>query len=60
MPEVTNDDLISEICNFFSNQIFFANSAGIDSSKIILDPGIGFGKKKPDQDLQIIAGLKPV
>jgi len=53
------DDLISEICNFFSNQIFFANSVGIDSSKIILDPGIGFGKRIED-NFEIIRELKQI
>ena len=53
------DDLISEICNFFSNQIVFANSVGIDSSKIILDPGIGFGKRIED-NFEIIRELKQI
>ena len=53
------DDLISEICNFFSNQILFANSVGIDSSKIILDPGIGFGKRLED-NFEIIRELKQI
>ena len=53
------DDLISEICNFFSNQIVFANSVGIDSSKIILDPGIGFGKRLED-NFEIIRELKQI
>ena len=53
------DDLISEICNFFSNQISFANSVGIDSSKIILDPGIGFGKRIED-NFEIIRELKQI
>ena len=53
------DDLISEICNFFSNQIFLANSVGIDSSKIILDPGIGFGKRIED-NFEIIRELKQI
>ena len=53
------DDLISEICYFFSNQILFANSVGIDSSKIILDPGIGFGKRIED-NFEIIRELKQI
>ena len=53
------DDLISEICNFFSNQIFLAKSVGIDSSKIILDPGIGFGKRIED-NFEIIRELKQI
>ena len=53
------DNLIGDICNFFSNQIFFANSVGIDSSKIILDPGIGFGKRIED-NFEIIRELKQI
>ena len=53
------DDLISEICNFFSNQILLANSVGIDSDKIILDPGIGFGKRIED-NFEIIRELKQI
>ena len=53
------DDLISEICNFFSNQVLLANSVGIDSSKIILDPGIGFGKRIED-NFEIIRELKQI
>ena len=53
------DNLIREICNFFSNQISLANSAGIDSNKIILDPGIGFGKKLED-NFEIIRELKQI
>lgn len=37
-------DLMGEIRSFFLNQIEIANEAGIASHKIILDPGIGFGK----------------
>ena len=39
------DNLIKDILHFFSRQLKLAQSAGIDSSKIILDPGLGFGKK---------------
>jgi len=39
------DNLIKDILHFFSRQLELAQSAGIDSSKIILDPGLGFGKK---------------
>jgi len=39
------DNLLKDILDFFSRQLELAQSAGIDSSKIILDPGLGFGKK---------------
>ena len=38
------NDLMGEISSFFLNQINLAKSAGIKTEKIILDPGIGFGK----------------
>ena len=37
-------DVISEIYEFFDERIKFAKSKGIKEKKIILDPGIGFGK----------------
>jgi dihydropteroate synthase len=38
------DDLIGEIKTFFENAIDRAENKGISRSKIIIDPGIGFGK----------------
>ncbi|MFP4687566.1 MAG: dihydropteroate synthase [bacterium] len=38
------DDLIGEIILFLKQRIEFAESAGISREKIIVDPGIGFGK----------------
>jgi dihydropteroate synthase len=42
--EPTYDDLIGEIKAFFENAIDLAENKGISRSKIIIDPGIGFGK----------------
>jgi dihydropteroate synthase len=42
--EPTYDDLIGEIKTFFENAIDQAENKGISRSKIIIDPGIGFGK----------------
>jgi dihydropteroate synthase len=39
------DDVVGEICSFFSERMQFATSHGIDNSRMILDPGIGFGKR---------------
>jgi len=38
------NDIISEIKEFFENAIIMAEKNGISRSKIIIDPGIGFGK----------------
>ena len=38
-------DVIEEVKVFFKNRINFAQSCGILEDNIILDPGIGFGKK---------------
>ena len=38
------NNLMGEISSFFLKQVNVAKSAGIKTEKIILDPGIGFGK----------------
>jgi dihydropteroate synthase len=40
----TYDDLIEEIKAFLKNAIDYAQNKGISRSKLIIDPGIGFGK----------------
>ncbi len=42
------DDVISEILRFFEERIGFAVSRGIPEENIIIDPGIGFGKRLED------------
>lgn len=58
------EDLIGEIYQFLESRISaanahsarFANASGIDRSKIIIDPGIGFAKNY-DQNLEIFRRL---
>jgi len=50
------DNLIKEVKAFFEVQIAIAKRAGIDSDNIILDPGIGFGKRLED-NFEIIREL---
>ncbi len=50
------DDVINEVRHFFMERIKLAEIAGIEQAQIILDPGIGFGKRKQD-NLQLIANL---
>lgn len=51
------DDVIGEICDFFNERIDFALNNGIERERLILDPGIGFGKRLVD-NLEIIYRLR--
>jgi dihydropteroate synthase len=51
------DDLINDIQHELWQSIDLAFKAGVDSSHIVIDPGIGFGKTV-DQSLQLIQGLR--
>jgi dihydropteroate synthase len=37
-------DVVREVRDFLHQQIQLANAAGVNSARIVLDPGIGFGK----------------
>lgn len=50
------NDCVSEIADFFSERIEFCERNGIDRARLILDPGIGFGKRLSD-NLEILARL---
>ena len=50
------EDCVLEIDGFFAERLEFCQRSGIDKSKIILDPGIGFGKRLSD-NLEILARL---
>ena len=43
-----SEDILQEIKVFFEEQIALAVNRGVDKNKIILDPGIGFGKRLSD------------
>ena len=51
------EDTIGEIMRFFRERVEFALSKGIEEDKIILDPGIGFGKRVED-NLMLIRSLE--
>lgn len=53
----TYTDLIGEICGFFEEKIGLLKAAGVSSGRIILDPGLGFGKKYAD-NLLLIRNLR--
>ncbi len=50
------DDVIMELRRFFTERIECALAAGISPEQIILDPGIGFGKRLQD-NIDIIKNL---
>jgi len=61
MPETMQinpyyEDVMAEIIKFLDERIEFAIKNGIDENKIIIDPGIGFGKRLED-NINIIAHL---
>ena len=51
------NDVVSEIRDFFEERIDFALSHGIKKEKIILDPGIGFGKKQ-EHNIEILKNIE--
>lgn len=53
---ITYRSLIEEIIIYLKRSIDFAQSAGIKPDKIIIDPGLGFGKT-PEHNLRIIKQL---
>ena len=50
-------DLIPELKQYFHTRIDYALSKGIKKEKLIIDPGIGFGKRV-DDNIEIIRRLK--
>jgi dihydropteroate synthase len=51
-------NLISEIIEFLTERISFAQASGIDYSRIIIDPGIGFGKSIEKDNFSILKHLE--
>jgi dihydropteroate synthase len=49
-------NIFSDINAFFAHSLDIASKAGIAPDKIVLDPGIGFGKT-PEQSISVIARL---
>lgn len=54
--EVVYDDVVSDIRRDLGDRLKTATEAGIDCAKIILDPGVGFGKT-PAQNLELLGRL---
>ncbi len=50
------DDLIGDISHFFQQRILACTDAGINKSRLILDPGFGFGKSL-EQNYRLLANM---
>ncbi|MET0009085.1 MAG: dihydropteroate synthase [Candidatus Thiodiazotropha sp. 6PLUC9] len=50
-------DVVSEVKAFFEKRIEAALTAGVDPNSLLLDPGIGFGKRKRD-NLKLLSELQ--
>ncbi|QIZ75921.1 dihydropteroate synthase [Ferrimonas lipolytica] len=50
-------DLFAEVNQFFAQRITACNQIGIDSSRLLLDPGFGFGKTL-EHNFQLLAQLQ--
>lgn len=51
------DDVVGEIRDFFGERIAFAVNAGIAAERIMIDPGLGFGKRT-EHNLEILRRLR--
>jgi len=50
------EDVVSEVRSFLSDRLVHLDSVGVDNGRIIIDPGIGFGKRLED-NLSILRDL---
>ena len=51
------EDVVAEICSFFRDRIAWIEARGIDPGRIIIDPGIGFGKTL-EHNLSILKNIR--
>jgi len=56
--EFHDGPMIPYLQEWFQEQISKLKTYGVKEQQIILDPGIGFGKRKPDQDFEILRGIR--
>jgi dihydropteroate synthase len=55
----TYDDVVSEVKAFLTERIGFATAQGVDESRIMIDPGIGFGKTL-EHNLELLRRLDEI
>lgn len=50
-------DVVDEVAAFLKDRLRAAHDAGIDEEHVLLDPGIGFGKRR-EHNLELLANLE--
>ncbi len=55
--EPSYDDVVEEIIDFFRDRLAWLEENGVDRKRIVVDPGIGFGKKR-EHNLSILKHLQ--
>lgn len=58
-PETSDKDIVTRVGKNLQARADFAKAEGIATEKIILDPGIGFGKSV-EQNMALIAGMDKI
>ena len=53
------DDVVGEVCAYLAQQAAMLQEAGVDHSRICLDPGPGFGKT-PQQTMELMRNIHEV
>jgi dihydropteroate synthase len=53
------DEVVSDVARFLEDRVGFAVSAGVADERIVLDPGIGFGKTV-DHNLELLRRLDEI
>ena len=56
--DICYDSIIEDITDFLKERIDFAINNGVERNKIIIDPGIGFGKSVGDDNFEIIREMR--
>ena len=51
------DDVITEVAHYLESRIFQLHQQGIDPSRMVIDPGIGFGKTL-DHNLTLLSKME--
>lgn len=53
------DDVVADVTAFLGERVAACVAAGIDADRLVLDPGIGFGKNL-EHNLALLAALRPL
>ena len=53
------DDVVSEVKAFLEQRLAFATARGVDEQRVVLDPGIGFGKTA-EHNLELLRRLDEI